>query len=50
MFFQNERLYLPGNCLTGALGAKIHKTRVSDPLGRTIDARFATLGDTVASL
>ena len=32
--------------LAGALGAKIHKARVSDPLGRTIDARFATLGDT----
>lgn len=32
--------------LAAALGAKIHETRVSDSLGRTIDARFATLGDT----
>lgn len=32
--------------LAGAIGAKLHKARVSDPLGRTIDARFATLGDT----
>lgn len=31
--------------LAGALGAKVHEARVSDPLGRTIDARFATLGD-----
>ena len=32
--------------LAGALGAKVHEARVSDPLGRTIDARFGTLGDT----
>ncbi len=32
--------------LTWALDAKVHEARVSDPLGRTIDARFATLGDT----
>lgn len=31
--------------LAAALGAKVHESRVSDPLGRTIDARFATLGD-----
>ncbi|MBQ6822238.1 MAG: glycerate kinase [Bacteroidales bacterium] len=37
---------MPRSCLTGALGAKIDETRVSDPLGRTFDARFATLGDT----
>ena len=32
--------------LAGALDAKINEARVSDPLGRTIDARFASLGDT----
>lgn len=31
--------------LAAALGAKVYEARVSDPLGMTIDARFATLGD-----
>ncbi len=31
--------------LAGALGAKVHEARVSDPLDKTIYARFATLGD-----
>ena len=32
--------------LAGALGAKVCETRVSDPLGRTVAARFATLDGT----